>query len=186
MTALTSARRASIQSAACTFLAGTGARTIDFGVLLRLCRDAGIDVLDADLRDINGELRREGEKWRIYLNREDSHARKLFTLAHELGHYVLHADCGRTFVESHFTRLQTPGRDNSREEREANTFAAGLVMPAGVIDSLLADRRPTAQQVLALAKRFGVSPLAMVHRLGALGYPVPPAAADPSPARQVG
>ena len=173
MTALTPARRASIQCAADTLLAGAGARTIDFGVLLLLCREAGIDVLDADLRDIAGALRREGEGWRIYLNREDGPGRRYFTLAHALGHYALHAEEGRAFAESRFTRPLTPGADDGGVEREANEFAACLVMPAAMIHALLAGRPPTERQVVDLSGRCGVSPLAMAHRFGSLGYAVP-------------
>ena len=185
MTALSPARRASIRTAADALLAGYRSRAIDFTVLIHICRDKGIELFDADLRDIAGALRREDERWRIYLNREDTPARRLFTLAHALGHYVLHADCSQAFVESRFTHLPAIGADDLVAECEANAFAACLVMPAGVIDFLLADRRPTEQQVLALAERFGVSPLAMAHRLGDLGYAVPSPRPYPLPVSRV-
>ncbi len=173
MTALSPARRASIRTAADALLACYRSRAIDFTVLIHICRDMGIELFDADLRDITGALRRTGERWRIYLNREDAPTRRLFTLAHTLGHYVLHTDRRESFVEGGFTQAQATDADERFEESEANVFAACLVMPAGAIHALLADERPTEQQVLDLAERFRVSPLAVAHCLEDLGYPVP-------------
>ena len=65
------------------------------------------------------------------------------------------------------------GADDLVAECEANEFAASLVMPTGGIQPLLAGRQPTEYQVLDLADRFGVSPLAMANRLQDLGYTIP-------------
>ena len=184
MTALSPTRRAHIRTEAESLLDRCGAGRIDFAVLMRICRDEGIELLDADLRDITGALRRTGERWRLYLNRGDAPARRLFTLAHALGHYVLHARSGRSFVESRFTRSESAGVDEGAAEREANEFAACLVMPAVMIHAQLASHPPTEGQILDLAGRFGVSPLAVAHRLSTLGYTVPPASAR-TPSRRV-
>ncbi|AMO55609.1 ImmA/IrrE family metallo-endopeptidase [Endozoicomonas montiporae] len=62
----------------------------------------------------------------IYLNDEDSARRQLFTLAHELGHIVLHFD--PTNPDQNFVDYRTPGPKNTRE-KEADMFAAELLMP---------------------------------------------------------
>jgi Zn-dependent peptidase ImmA (M78 family) len=71
-------------------------------LLTRICRDEGIELFDADLRDIRGVLRHEERGWRIYLSRQDAPQRRVFTLAHLLGHFFLHAATDETFVESPF------------------------------------------------------------------------------------
>ena len=71
-------------------------------MLTRICHDEGIELLDADLWDIAGVLRREERGWRIYLSRQDAPHRRVFTLAHLLGHFYLHASTEETFVESPF------------------------------------------------------------------------------------
>ena len=60
--------------------------------LTKLAKDHGVEVLEADLYDISGALKHEYGKWRIYINRQDSSTRQIFTLAHELGHFFLHRD----------------------------------------------------------------------------------------------
>ena len=79
-------------------------------------------------------------------------ARLRFTLAHELGHLLL----------SHLA-------EGSREEREANIFAAQLLMPLPVLDRLLAEGRLTPA---ALAERCGVSCGAAAAMLRSARLPV--------------
>ena len=87
--------------------------------LLKMAKDNHIEVLEAELYDISGALRREGNGWKIYVNRQDSPQRKRFTIAHELGHYFLHADEGEEFVDgSVFTRSDT--ERYGQRELEAN------------------------------------------------------------------
>lgn len=50
--------------------------------------------------------------------------RNRFTIAHELGHYFLHADVGRKAI-----RVDRAG--TGRVEWEANWFASGFLLPAG-------------------------------------------------------
>lgn len=61
----------------------------------------------------------------IGLNQKDSLVRQRFTLAHELGHYVLHMDYGKNSYQEIYTR----SNESSTQEVEANYFAAELLMP---------------------------------------------------------
>lgn len=94
--------KAAIRTKAETLLARYPASLDRAAFLTQICRDEGIEVLDADLRDIGGVLRREGHGWHIYLSRQDTPQRRVFTLAHLLGHFFLHAATNDTFVESPF------------------------------------------------------------------------------------
>jgi len=59
----------------------------------------------------------------IYLSPLSGERRSRFTIAHELGHYVLHSKAGK--------RPISVKRDGTgRVEWEANWFAAGFLMPA--------------------------------------------------------
>jgi len=142
--------------------------------LRTIAAEQDIDVLAADLFDIAGVLRREDGRWRIYINRQDSPMRQLFTLAHELGHFFLHRDGDRDFVDGEFVMHRSDDERHKKEEREANEFAGSLVMPESRIRARLGERRPSEKEILQLADLFQVSPLAMALRLRSLGY-------DPAP-----
>lgn len=145
------------------------------GILLRICLDRGVEVFEADLRDLRGALWQEQNRWRLYLNRDDDRQRRLFALARLLGHVCLHARPGRAFVEGGFG--ESPIRATAEEEREATAFAIDLLLPEGRIRRQLPGDVATEREVLALASRCGVSPLAAAVRLRTLGYRLPAPAA---------
>lgn len=99
--------------------------------------------------------------------------RQRFTAAHELGHAVLHrAAMGRYVADA----VITEGDDGASEmEREANRFAAELLMPEEVCrargEELRAEYRACPRGVLAyrLASELLVSREAMRYRLKTLG-----------------
>ncbi len=84
------------------------------------------------------------------------HAR--FDLAHELGHLVMHGAVASS-GEPHLSQ---------NLEREANAFAAALLMPAAAVLAY-AGREPGVPQILRLREYFRVSALAMTRRLHELG-----------------
>jgi Zn-dependent peptidase ImmA (M78 family) len=116
----------------------------------------------------------------IGLNVSHTKTRQRFTLAHELGHYFLHKSAnGGLHVDDRdfFVRFRNDhSADGSdKDEREANAFAAELLMPrtflqndiANVGDelSLSADETFLGE----LAARYGVSRQALSFRLINLG-----------------
>jgi len=112
---------------------------------------------------VNGE-----SDFDVYLPAHTSPLRDRFTVAHELGHYVLHylwakrtkPDLGPIFA----TRY---GSD--RAEWEANWFASAFLMPADEVVSFVREAR---RSVADLAGRFAVSPSAASIRLKRLGLEV--------------
>ncbi len=91
----------------------------------------------------------------------ESEGRRRFTLAHEVGHWVLHhrrrpGAAGDVHV---LHRDHTPGSRDPKE-REANTFAAELLMPEGDVRRAFSD----GLDVEVAAARFVVSPVAMHWR----------------------
>ncbi len=59
----------------------------------------------------------------IRVNENDNLMRRRFTIAHELGHYVLHSNFGKEPLNADRSDV------SDRAEWEANWFAAGLLMP---------------------------------------------------------
>lgn len=94
----------------------------------------------------------------IRTNRNHSKVRTRFTVAHEIGHLLLHPP-GKHFRDS------TSSKGVNFAEIQANNFAADLLMPSWMIKAFA-----PGQTVGALAKLFEVSPEAMQYRLQKLGY----------------
>lgn len=98
---------------------------------------------------------------KIFLAAHEAEVRQKFTCAHEIGHYVQRMkedDIKFGFVDSR-DDLSSTGMDTS--ERQANSFAAELLMPAVAVRKFFAD----GMRVSKLAREFGVSEQAMTFRL---------------------
>lgn len=66
----------------------------------------------------------------IYVNEFDHFNRQTFTIAHELGHYLLHKELFEQDPESYKVLLRMPiGAETDPVEKEANAFAADLLVP---------------------------------------------------------
>ena len=86
----------------------------------------------------------------IFLNRNQSSDRQRFSLAHELGHIVMH-------------RVPTPTMED-----EANAFASALLMPARDVRPYLTGRL-TIQRLAALKPVWRVSMQALLYRAKSVG-----------------
>ncbi len=127
--------------------------------------------------EVSGVLYRRPDGVVIAVNRDHAPTRRRFTVAHELGHLLLHQ--GRPLIVDHVVRARINLRDHrsslatEREEIDANRFAASLLMPADLVNDRLTKqlRHGLSEQrtIDALAKEFGVSPQAMEFRLTNLG-----------------
>jgi Zn-dependent peptidase ImmA (M78 family) len=103
----------------------------------------------------------------VGVNSRQAKPRQAFTLAHELGHFVLHPSVN--FVDRKFVyfRDQRSAAATDIKEMQANEFAACLLMPERFIQTHLKDRAVDLEDedLAALAKRFGVSTQALTFRL---------------------
>ncbi len=96
--------------------------------------------------------------------------RRRFTVAHEIGHWELHATEVADGFICRLGDVAESGAKGSPEqirEREANRFAAELLMPEARVRSSVEESSP---DVAAQADRFEVSQLSMAWRLFNLGY----------------
>lgn len=123
----------------------------------------GLRVGEAEEMAVSGMLL--PAKRQIWVNaREarDSPGRRRFTVAHELGHWVCQCLAGRSAPI--YCRSADVGAGEGRAlEREANVFAAELVMPAPLV------RERFSGALGETAAVFGVSEAAMRWRLFNLG-----------------
>lgn len=70
----------------------------------------------------------------IFTNTCSRLSREIFTLAHELGHVILHLEGDNSFIDDNVT---INGRSTDEKEQEANYFAACLLMPADDVDRFI-------------------------------------------------
>jgi hypothetical protein len=101
-----------------------------------------------------------GDSHAIVLRGTGDERRRRFTIAHEIGHFVLHP--GRVAPERGGPANQA-GRD---QEREADVFAAELLMPEHLVRQAVLE---VGADTACLAGRFEVSEQAMSVRLRRLG-----------------
>lgn len=124
--------------------------------------------------DISGAILRRPNKTTIYVNSSHSDERQRFTIAHELGHYVLHKN-NDSFVDGKRTQLllRSSNGEKSKMEVEANSFAASLLMPkSGLIenfDRLKRENKSDSEIIEELSSIYSVSMQAMGYRLTNLG-----------------
>ena len=126
---------------------------------------------------VSGLLVNNGAQAYICVQEEDAETRRRFTVAHEIGHYLLghqfrggehvHVDKGN-YISQRGPR-SSAGVDPM--EIEANQFAASLLMPSQLLQQHAAGYGRTLldSDVSALAETFNVSEQAMTIRLSALG-----------------
>lgn len=116
---------------------------------------------------ISGEIRPDADSesgFNVRVNRHDSGKRQRFTVAHEIGHFLLHRDQIGTGISDDVLYRSTL---SDRREAEANRIAADLLMPEHLIAEGLAKAREleVEDEVLYLAEAFDVSEAAMKIRL---------------------
>lgn len=121
-----------------------------------------LQVVSENLPDnISGRISYDfGKNSYIIAVNENHHPnRQRFTIAHELGHYVL----GHGSKEDVLYR----NGESDPDEVEANAFAAEILMPKGVVRHLIFEQDIT--DIRVLAKKLWVSDDAMYYRLKNLG-----------------
>lgn len=136
----------------------------------------GAKVVFQDLEaHISGVLVQKDKTATIGVNALHHPNRQRFSVAHELGHYLMHAERPAVFVDEilvHFRADATSDPADPRET-EANAFAAAVLMPADWLKNDLRGRNIDALfgevPLEKLARRYRVSQLALSIRLVNLG-----------------
>lgn len=125
---------------------------------------------------VSGLLYRTNNVAIIGINSYHSDTRQRFTIAHELGHYIMHeGDSVHVDLKVNF-RMKITSTTIDMREIEANAFAAALLMPEKLILKALneinedgIDLSNDSNEIKELAKLLNVSQQALLIRLGKLG-----------------
>ncbi|WP_417452897.1 ImmA/IrrE family metallo-endopeptidase [Kiloniella sp.] len=135
-----------------------------------LASDLGVSIKRTNLDDdIAGMIERNADGTYTVSVNEDQHPnRQRFTIAHELGHFVLHKKLiGDGVDDTKMYRSTDAGKYHNKnfakiQETEANQFAATLLMPTHLIKKYL---ELGVSEASILSGIFGVSEQAMEIRL---------------------
>lgn len=138
--------------------------------IVALANKLGLEVLKATFnrQDVAGMIMAQDKK--IFICENDNPQRRRFSIAHEIGHYILHYKSGE--LKDQEAEKYVSFRDSVSSlafdirEIEANYFAANLLMPEREIKRLLKG----AYSLDEMAIYFNVSKMAMGYRLESLDY----------------
>ena len=104
------------------------------------------------------------QKGVIYVRAKEPPRRQRFTIAHEIGHCVMHRDIHKNGILENIDMFRNPN-NHSPEEVEANEFAANILMPEDLVRTMWWRWGSTE----ILASIFKVSLSAISYRLYNLG-----------------
>lgn len=140
-----------------------------------IAKKKGLNVIAYNLgAEISGVLVVSAGMGTIGFNPGDHKGRQRFTIAHELGHFILHTNSSdELFIDKEYLvkyRKDKPYTNGElRQELEANAFAAALLMPKVFIAEELEKSEyadlAEVKLIEKLAKVFNVSVPAMTYRL---------------------
>ena len=120
-------------------------------------------------RELSGMAMIKDEQKLVWINSLHHPNRQRFTLAHEIGHHVLHEDILRegVHVDKGILRRDTVSSAGTEvKEIQANAFASQLLMPKAEITRLSQDLDlDDEESIKSLAKKFRVSVAAIQYRL---------------------
>lgn len=128
--------------------------------------------------DVSGLLVIKNGKVAIGINRDHGDNRRRFTIAHEIGHYLLHhkkEEQEEVFVDRKWAyfRDKKSHKGIDKKEIEANNFAAELIMPAELLINYVKENDIDLFDDFAiydLSQYLEVSEEALTIRLIKLGF----------------
>ncbi|WP_420238023.1 ImmA/IrrE family metallo-endopeptidase [Telmatobacter bradus] len=132
--------------------------------VIRMAEVLGLKVWQQEMDGYSGLIKKDPKHgglagYSIIVNKLDHRPRQRFTIAHEVGHFLLHRDrIGDGLKDDALYRSGL----STREEVEANKLAAMILMPFHLLDREV----KAGISVQDLADKFGVSKQAMSIRLG--------------------
>lgn len=124
-----------------------------------ILKQYGLTVKFVKFRDSTISGAYDKEEKTIYIAGDEIYTRKAFTIAHELGHFILHKDKDREF----FYRMDIAriSEEEREDEQMANWFASALLMP----ENLIRKYWDMTKDIDKLSIIFGTSPTSVYFRL---------------------
>lgn len=134
--------------------------------VIEIAESNGVDVVFATFGEHTNSVAGlcDFQVARLYVNKEDIPERQYFTIAHELGHWVLHRNIFIAHPERYpvLPRFQLPSKSDPLEQ-EANCFAAHLLVPERLLKPVI------GAPVSKLADIFKVSKTMMEFHVSNVG-----------------
>jgi len=137
-----------------------------------LAHRMGLRVDYSDLgEDVSGVIVIAEKGGDIGINSEHSNIRQRFTLAHEIGHYVLHRNSKDLFIDKSYAKMfrnQNSSNGTDRVEIQANIFASTLLMPEIKIRKYIKEQEldlANGTELDDVAEQFLVSLQTLIYRL---------------------
>lgn len=142
----------------------------------KLAKAIGIELIEEDFKnDVSGLFVISNDKQIISYNKNEPKTRQRFTIAHEIGHFILHSKEQPIFIDKTpkvMFRNTASTTGEVLKEREANAFAASLLMPMELVISEVKNVPEGSDAIVYLAEKFNVSEQAMSFRLSNMGYDI--------------
>lgn len=121
------------------------------GELIREFEKRGVRVVFKVLHFWAGVLFSLKGNWFCYINSRSPSKTQKWTLAHELGHLILHQDSSSLFTDGIFPAAEEDA------EWQANRFAAELLMPKNfVVKALQGNSQDDLKKVIEVSQAFDV------------------------------
>jgi Zn-dependent peptidase ImmA (M78 family) len=140
----------------------------------KIVKGLGLSLVPYKFEDeVSGVLILDDSTGIISYNIAHKPNRQRFTIAHELGHYILHRKSEKLFIDKDFIVKYRSNKDydtaEMQQEQQANAFAAAILMPLNLLQAEL--KKPKFRKldeitlIDSLSELFKVSPQAMTYRL---------------------
>ena len=116
---------------------------------------------------------KENKCYEIFVNSKEKVTRQRFSVAHEIAHFIEHKD---KIMEFGIVGRQNDYSLSAKEEAQADTLAANILMPENCLDEYLKneniglDTKIDLNIVQKIARTFEVSLISVIMRLRGLGY----------------
>lgn len=133
-------------------------RVIEMNPDLSIAKKPLSDGIDAYIKEVHPG------KYEIGVNSKHSKTRQRFSMAHEFAHYQLHR--GKLEALAEGERILHRSDERNTIEYQANCFAAEILMPERMFKE---EVKNFGGNIAELAKKFGVSQLALRYRAKGLG-----------------
>lgn len=131
---------------------------------VRIAKTYDISVYEAELDNkISGAIRyyKEKDEFKILVNKNDTKVKQRFTIAEELGYYILF----EKKIKEEEIHINLIDKGINEDEKEVEYFAGALLMNKTLLESVYNSNNT----ILELAELFHVSVSSMTIRLNILG-----------------